>query len=205
MLEARESFAVYVIDDDAAIRDSLALLLGLRGYRAALFASAEDFLAAFQPGWRGCVLTDLRLPGMSGLELQRELQARGVAIPVVIITGHGDIAAARAAFKADAVDFLEKPFDDDGPIVAIEAAFEREAARVAGEAASVHRGSVWASLTERERTVASLVIEGLHNREIGERLGISPRTVEVHKSRLMEKVGARNLAELIRLAKGAPK
>jgi two-component system, LuxR family, response regulator FixJ len=205
MLEARESFAVYVIDDDAAIRDSLALLLGLRGYRAALFASAEDFLAAFQPGWRGCVLTDLRLPGMSGLELQRELQARGVAIPVVIITGHGDIAAARAAFKADAVDFLEKPFDDDGPIVAIEAAFEREAARVAGEAASVHRGSVWASLTERERTVASLVIEGLHNREIGERLGISPRTVEVHKSRLMEKVGARNRAELIRLAKGAPK
>lgn len=205
MAEAHSEFAVYVVDDDAAIRDSLALLLGLRGYRAALFASAEDFLAAFQPEWRGCVLTDLRLPGMNGLELQRELQQRGAAIPVVIITGHGDIAAARAAFKADAVDFLEKPFDDDGPILAIEAAFQREATRVAGDAERVRRGSVWASLTERERTVASLVIDGLHNREVAERLGISPRTVEVHKSRLMEKVGARNLAELIRLARSAGK
>jgi FixJ family two-component response regulator len=201
MVEARQSFAVYVVDDDASIRDSLALLLGLRGYRAALFASAEDFLAAFRPDWRGCLLTDLRLPGMSGLDLQRELRQRGAAMPVVIITGHGDIAAARAAFKADAVDFIEKPFDDDGPIVAIEAAFRREVARVSGDEERERRGHTWASLTERERTVASLVIEGLHNRDIALQLGISPRTVEVHKSRLMEKLGARNLAELIRLAR----
>jgi RNA polymerase sigma factor (sigma-70 family) len=204
MVEERSSLAVYVVDDDAAIRDSLALLLGLRGYRAALFASAEDFLAAFRDDWRGCVLTDIRLPGMDGLELQRELRRRGAVIPVVIITGHGDLAAARTAFKADAVDFLEKPFDDDGPIAAIEAAFQREAARVTGHEAFERREGAWGSLTERERTVAALVIEGLQNREIAERLGISPRTVEVHKSRLMDKVGARNLAALIRLARGTP-
>jgi RNA polymerase sigma factor (sigma-70 family) len=200
MADARQGFAVYVVDDDASVRDSLALLLGLRGYRAALFASAEDFLAAIEPTWKGCLLTDLRLPGMSGLELQQELKRRGNALPTVIITGHGDIAAARAAFKSNAVDFIEKPFDEESPLAAIEAAFELEEARTSADTARARQQEVWSQLTERERTVASLVVIGMHNREIAEKLGISARTVEVHKARIMDKTGARNLADLIRLA-----
>lgn len=201
MAEARDAFTVYIVDDDPSIRDSLALLLGLRGYRCALFASAEDFLAALRPEWRGCLLTDLRLPAMDGLALQRELARRGVKLPVVIITGHGDIAAAREAFKADAVDFLEKPFDDEGPVAAIEAAFRREEARATVDAQGERGPALWAALTEREQTVASLVVQGMHNRDIAAQLGISPRTVEVHKAHVMTKVGARNLADLIRLAR----
>jgi FixJ family two-component response regulator len=198
--ESRADFAVYVVDDDASVRDSLALLLGLRGFRSALFASAEDFLAALEPEWKGCLLTDLRLPGISGLELQQELKRRGTALPLVIITGHGDIAAARAAFKSNAVDFIEKPFDDAALLAAIEAAFELEEARTSAVRNRARREQVWALLTERERTVAELIVVGLHNRDIAEQLGISPRTVEVHKARIMDKTGARSLADLIRLA-----
>jgi RNA polymerase sigma factor (sigma-70 family) len=200
MADARQGFTVYVVDDDASVRDSLSLLLGLRGYRSALFASAEDFLAALEPAWKGCLLTDLRLPGMSGLELQQELRRRGNELPTVIITGHGDIAAARAAFKSNAVDFIEKPFDEEGPLAAIEAAFELEEMRTSADAARARQQEVWSQLTERERTVASLVVIGMHNREIAEKLGISARTVEVHKARIMDKTGARSLADLIRLA-----
>ena len=196
----RAGFAVYVVDDDASVRDSLALLLGLRGYRSALFASAEDFLAALQPDWQGCLLTDLRLPGMSGLELQHALRQRANTLPLVIITGHGDIAAARAAFKSNAVDFIEKPFDDAALLAAIEAAFAAEEARTSAVRTQERRRQAWALLTERERMVAELIVVGMHNRDIGEQLGISPRTVEVHKARIMDKTGARNLADLIRLA-----
>jgi FixJ family two-component response regulator len=197
---SRADFAVYVVDDDASVRDSLALLLGLRGFRSALFASAEDFLAALEPEWKGCLLTDLRLPGISGLELQQELKRRGTALPLVIITGHGDIAAARAAFKSNAVDFIEKPFDDASLLAAIEAAFELEQTRTSAVRDRARREQAWALLTERERTVAELIVVGLHNRDIAEQLGISPRTVEVHKARIMDKTGARSLADLIRLA-----
>jgi FixJ family two-component response regulator len=197
---ARAGFAVYVVVDDASVRDSLALLLGLRGYRSAVFASAEDFLAALDVDCKGCLLTDLRLPGLSGLELQQELRRRGNALPIVIITGHGDIAAARAAFKSNAVDFIEKPFDDEALLAAIETAFGIEEIRTSARDDRIRRQQVWARLTERERTVADLVVIGLHNRDIAEQLGISPRTVEVHKARIMDKTGARNLADLIRLA-----
>lgn len=203
MAEAREPFTVFIVDDDASIRDSLSLLLGLRGYRCAVFASAEDFLASAEGAGRGCVVTDLRLPGLDGLALQRELARRGSGLPVVIITGHGDIAAAREAFMGDAVDFLEKPFGDEAAVAAIERAFARERARAATEQAEVRRDAMWSALTERERTVAELVLQGLHNRDIAERLGISPRTVEVHKARVLSKVGARNLAELMRIATGS--
>jgi len=172
----------------------------LRGYRSALFASAEDFLAALQPDWQGCLLTDLRLPGMSGLELQHALRQRANTLPLVIITGHGDIAAARAAFKSNAVDFIEKPFDDAALLAAIEAAFAAEEARTSAVRTQERRRQAWALLTERERMVAELIVVGMHNRDIGEQLGISPRTVEVHKARIMDKTGARNLADLIRLA-----
>jgi len=200
MVEAPESFTVHIVDDDTGVRDSLALLLSLRGYRTAVFASAEDFLAALQPGAAGCVLADLRMPGMGGIELQGALRVRGCAMPVVIITGHGDVAAARAAFLADAVDFLEKPFDEAGPVAAVEQCVRREQARRGLEAEAGRRTEALGALTGREREIALLLAEGLHNREVAARLAISPRTVEVHKARIMEKLGARNLADLIRMA-----
>ena len=197
---ADEGLAVYIVDDDPAVRDSLSLLLSVRGYRTATFACAEDFLAALQPEWAGCVLADIRMPGLSGLELQTALIERGVRMPVVIVTGHGDVASARAAFRSDAVDFLEKPFDDAAPAAAVEAAFERERARLASRSLLRRRESSLAALTDREREVMQLLVLGLHNRDVADRLAISPRTVEVHKARLMAKLGVHNLAQLIRIA-----
>ena len=190
---------VYIVDDDVSVRDSIGLLLGLKGYRCAQYAAAEDLLHACRPEWAGCVLADLRLPGMDGLALQQELANRGSRLPVVFITGHGDVAAARAAFKAQAVDFLEKPFDDESVIKAIEAAFGRESRRIAAGLAESGRRAVLARLTGREHEIAELLATGLHNREIAAKLGISPRTIEVHKARIMEKLGARSIADLIRI------
>ena len=196
------ALTVHIVDDDAAVRDSLSLILSLRGYRTATFASAEQFLASVKPEWTGCVIADIRMPGLSGLQMQHELRERGIAMPVVIVTGHGDVASARAAFRADAVDFLEKPFDEQGPVQAVEMAFARERDRLAARGVARDRENSLAALSPREREVLDLLVEGLHNRDVAERLGISPRTVEVHKARVMEKLAARNLAELIRISQG---
>lgn len=195
-----ETFTIHIVDDDAAVRDSLALLLSLRGYRTALFESAEAFLGAVRGDWTGCILADIRMPGMSGLDLQHALREAGIGMPVVIVTGHGDVASARAAFQADAVDFLEKPFDESGPVAAVEAALARERARVASRREVATRDERLSTLTPREREVMELLVRGLHNREVAEQLGISARTVEVHKARVMDKLSARNLADLIRLS-----
>jgi FixJ family two-component response regulator len=203
MPEAPDALAVYIVDDDPAVRDSLSLLMSLRGYRTATFASAEDFLAALAPGWAGCLIADIRMPGMSGLELQNVLAERGVDLPVVIVTGHGDVDSARAAFKSNAVDFLEKPFDEHGPVAAVEACFARERDRLAALLVHEQRRANLAVLSDREREVMALLVEGLHHRDVAQRLGISPRTVEVHKARIMAKLDARNLAELIRISAGA--
>jgi RNA polymerase sigma factor (sigma-70 family) len=194
---------VYIVDDDASIRDSLALMLGLGGYATRLFADAESFLVAFEPHWCGCVVADLRLPGMSGVELQARVRSRGSAIPFVIITAHGDVPAARAAFRAQAVDFIEKPFDDAQLRGAIDTAFALEQRRV--DAAALRRADLekLARLTEREREVLEHAVRGLHAKEIASRLGISPRTVEVHRTRMMEKLEVRNIAELVRFAMAA--
>ena len=198
-----DALVVYVIDDDASIRDSLALMLGLGGYATRLFADAESFLAAFEPGWTGCVVADLRLPGMSGVELQAQVRRRGSAIPFVIVTAHGDVPAARAAFLAQAVDFIEKPFGDAQLRKAIDTAFALERRRLG--AAQARRGEIekLARLTAREREVLEQAVQGLHAKEIAASLGISPRTVEVHKARIMEKLGVRNIAELVRFAVAA--
>jgi len=195
-----QPLTVHIVDDDAAVRDSLSLLLSLRGHRTATFDSAESLLAAVTPHSQGCVIADLRMPGMDGLALQRELRARGIDMPVVIVTGHGDVASAREAFRNAAVDFLEKPFDENGPPDAVAAAFERERARLARTEAHGAREARLASLTPRERDVLAEVVTGLHNKDVARRLAISPRTVEVHKARIMAKLGARNLADLIRIA-----
>jgi RNA polymerase sigma factor (sigma-70 family) len=194
---------VYIVDDDPAVRDSIALMLGLAGYRTALFAEAEAFLAAWRPEWRGCVVADLRLPGATGIELQAEVARRGSRLPFVIITAHGDVSTARVAFRAQAIDFLEKPFDEVQLTAAIEAAFALEERR--SERAEARRADAekLALLTARERQVLEHAAKGLHAKEIAAALGISPRTVEVHKTRVMAKLGVRNVAELVRFALAA--
>ena len=188
---------VFIVDDDAAVRDSVALLLSLRGYSTAVFASAESFLRVVRPDWRGCLLADIRMEGMNGLQMQATLREWDITLPVIIVTGHGDIESARQAFKAAAVDFLEKPFDEGRLLAAIEAAL----ARCSDRCFEPDRGRL-STLSTREREVKELLIEGLNNASIGLALGISPRTVEVHKSRLMSKLGVRTLAELVKNAIG---
>ncbi len=190
---------VYVVEDDAAVRDSLALMLGIAGYRTALFPDAESFLGVYREDWTGCVVADLRLPGKSGVELQAELRARGSALPFIIITAHADVPTVRAAFHADAIDVLEKPFDHAHLRTAIERAFSREGHRLQRAADSAKL----AALTEREREVLEHAAKGLHAKEIAALLHISPRTVEVHKTRIMEKLGVRNIGELVRFAVAA--
>ena len=195
-----DSLTVFIVDDDPSVRDSIALMLGLLGFRTTVFADAEGFLSAYQADWTGCVVADLRLPGKSGLELQAELVARGRTLPFVIITAHGDVPSARAAFQAQAIDFLEKPFDDEQLRAAILTAFSLEGRR--SQRAGDARGDAerLAKLTVREREVMEQAATGLHAKEIGATLGISPRTVEVHKTRLMAKLGVRNVAELVRFS-----
>lgn len=213
---------VFIIDDDASVRDALMLLLSLRGYACAAFASAEDFLTALQPGWRGCVVADIRMSGMSGLQLQALLRDQGLPLPVIVITAHGDVAAARQAFMADAVDFLEKPFDGEQLLRAVESALTgvravttARATPPRGQAGSDAAATVDALappiaqgaprlaappvLSPREHEVMGLLVQGLHNRRIAEELGISHRTVEVHKARVLEKLGVRSVVELVRL------
>lgn len=189
---------VYIVDDDAAVRDSLSLLLRLKGFENRIFASAEDFLGQFDPAWRGCLLLDIRMAGMDGLALQHELAERGSVLPIVFITAHGDAAKARTALKAGAVDFLEKPLDDQALVAAIGEALDREARERGASQARADLLARLARLTGRERQVLDMVVEGRHNREIAAQLDISPRTVEVYKARMMEKMQARTLPDLIR-------
>ena len=209
------SETIFIIDDDASVRDALMLLLSLRGHACAAFASAEDFLSALQPDWRGCVVADIRLSGLSGLQLQALLKERGPPLPVIVITAHGDVAAARQAFRADAVDFLEKPFDGEHLLRAVETALgSRQAPPPAavslasvGSGGAAARAGVRAgaaapdpqALSPREHEVMDLLVRGLHNRRIAEELGISHRTVEVHKARVLDKLGVRSVVELVRL------
>ena len=195
--------AIYIVEDDAAMRDSLSLMLGLLGFRTVSFDSAEAFIQTYRDEWTGCVVADLRLPGMSGLELQADLRERGKHLPFVIITGHGDVKSARAAFQSEAVDFIEKPFDEAELRAAIEKGFDRESQRMQRAETGTDQTLKLAKLTHREREVLQLVGKGLHAKEIAAYLDISARTVEVHKARLMAKLEARNVSELVRFALAA--
>lgn len=198
---------VFIVDDDGSVRDALSLLLSLRGHASATFASAEDFLAALDHNWRGCAVIDIRMPGMTGLELQAQMRERGVRLPVIVISAHGDVAAARQAFLADAVDFIEKPFDPAQLLAAVERALA-----TAREAESTSRPESKPAaapivddlpLSPREREVMQLLVDGLHNRRIAQELGISHRTVEVHKARVLEKAGVRSVVDLVRAVERA--
>ncbi|MCX7292043.1 MULTISPECIES: response regulator transcription factor [unclassified Janthinobacterium] len=194
------NLTVFIVDDDPAVRDALGLLLGIRGYRTALFSCGEDFLQGWRPEWAGCLLIDIRMSGMDGLSLQRRLLELECMLPIIIITGHGDVALARQAFKAQASDFLEKPFDHDKLLAAIDEAFSREA-HARGQLQRQAEGqALLRALTPREREVMHLVVTGQHNRDIAPALGISVRTVEVHKARLMDKLGVDNVADLVRIS-----
>ena len=191
--------SVFIVDDDPGVRDSLAMLLELKGFHTRTYESAEQFLERYRPVWPGCLVLDLRMTGMGGLELQAELARRGASLPIIIVTAHGDVATARAALKAGAVDFIEKPIDDEALVGAITGALERDARSRERSAAQAGTAERLGRLTAREREVLDMVVEGKHNREIAAALEISPRTVEVYKSRLMEKLQVRRVPELVRL------
>lgn len=197
-----DNLTVFIVDDDPSVRDALGLLLGVHDYRLAVFADADSFLRALKPHWHGCLLLDIRMPGMDGLSLQKKLLELGCDLPVVIMTGHGDVDSAREAFRAMAVDFLEKPLDGTRLLAAIAEAFERQrqAADAAASRSQIQRRLD--GLTPREREVMARVVAGRHNREIAAELAISPRTVEVHKARMMDKLGVGSVAELVRLSLG---
>ncbi|MBP6800011.1 MAG: response regulator transcription factor [Zoogloea sp.] len=197
-----DNLTVFIVDDDPSVRDALGLLLGVHDYRLAVFADADSFLRALKPHWHGCLLLDIRMPGMDGLSLQKKLLELGCDLPVVIMTGHGDVDSAREAFRAMAVDFLEKPLDGTRLLAAIAEAFERQrqAADAAASRSQIQRRLD--GLTPREREVMARVVAGRHNREIAAELAISPRTVEVHKARMMDKLGVASVAELVRLSLG---
>ncbi len=190
---------VHVVDDDEAIRDSLTVLLGAAGFAVAAYPSAEAFLTGATHG-PGCVLIDVRMPGMGGLELQEELARRGRRIPVILMTGHADVPIAVKAMKAGAVDFVEKPFEEQAMLTAIRRAFSLglEAARAEAEGNQI--GSRLAHLTPREREVLDALVAGKPNKIIAYELSISPRTVEIHRARVMEKMEARTLSDLVRMA-----
>jgi RNA polymerase sigma factor (sigma-70 family) len=193
---------VFIVDDDDAVRDSLGLLLGLRGYSTRGFASGKDLLSSVDRSARGCILLDLRMPDMDGLEVQAELAAREIKVPIIIMTAHGDVAAARATLKAGAFDFLEKPIDDALLRTTIDAALTHDLeAHNRADQQTVLQARL-ARLTPREREVLELVVHGRHNREIAAELSISPRTVEVYKARVMDKLQVDRLPDLIRIALG---
>lgn len=190
---------VYIVDDDAAVRDSISLWLGMRGHPTQQFDSAEAFLEDARPGMRGCAIVDIKLSGMDGLALQRELAARGITLPVIFFTGHGDVTTARDALKEGAFDFIEKPVDNERLVELVRAALAEDAQRALREAHVRGTRERMQRLTRREHEVMTMVVAGKHNREIAADLGISPRTVEVYKARLMDKLDVRRVPDLVRL------
>jgi len=187
---------VHIVDDDEAVRQSLAFLLSSTGLAVRLYDSASAFLAGLASVKGGCLITDMRMPDMTGLELLHQLRAKACGLPAIVITGHGDVALAVEAMKAGAIDFIEKPFDQEAILTAVKAALERGGE--GGDTAAI--AARLASLSERERQVLEGLIAGHPNKTIAYDLGISPRTVEVYRANLMTKMEARSLSELIRMA-----
>jgi FixJ family two-component response regulator len=191
---------VFVVDDDAPMRESLKNLIRSVGLRVELFASAQEFLRSNRPNLPSCLVLDVRLPGLSGLDLQRRTGDAGIEIPIVFITGHGDIPMSVRAMKAGAVEFLTKPFRDQDLLDAIQQALERDGKARTQRAALEELRSRFALLTSRDREVMKRVVAGLLNKQIGAELGTSETTVKIHRHQVMEKMGAGSLPELVRMA-----
>jgi len=196
---------IHVVDDDPAVRDALVMLLEQHGLKASAWPGAAELLAGLAPELPGCIITDVRMPGMDGLELQEELARRGVSMPIIVLTGHGDIPMSVRAMRGGAIDFLTKPVGAATLLASVREALRRdeETRRRAARAQSNHERL--AGLTAREREVMELAVQGIPNKEIGRRLGISHRTVEIHRARLMQKTGTQSIGELVHLlAQPAP-
>ncbi len=183
---------VHVVDDDEALRDSLRWMLESAGYSVVTYATSEAFLASYDPHQSGCMVLDIRMPGMSGLELQEELRRRGYAIAIIFITGHGDVPMAVNAMKKGAIDFIEKPFNDEAFVAVVENA-------LASDAKQRRAAACLATLTARERDVLQRIVAGRRNKVIAAELGVSIKTVEAHRANVMKKLGVDSLAELMRL------
>lgn len=192
-----ETPLICVVDDDEAFRDSLHWLLESAGYRVAAFATAELFLEAYRPGTGACLVLDVRMPGRSGLELQEEINRRGYIIPTIFVTGHGDVPMAVNAVKHGAFDFIEKPFKDEQLLALIDKAARLGAASQQERAQRLTAEARLATLTPREHEIMDLMIAGKKNKNIADELGISIKTVEIHRSRVMEKMDVDSVAELV--------
>ena len=190
---------VYVVDDDEAVRDSLKLLLESVDLPCQTFASASDFLEKHDPDQHGCLVADIRMPGMSGLDLQEELNHRSSTIPILFITGHGDVPMAVDAMKSGALDFIQKPFRDQELLDRIHQALENDEERREDNRELSETRNRIGRLTARETEVMHRVVQGQANKVIALDLGVSQRTVEIHRARVMQKMGARSLAELVRM------
>jgi len=190
---------VYVVDDDASARDSLCWLLGTEKLRTRAFASAAEFLEQWSGDWSGCVTLDIRMPDMSGLQVQQELLRRGNRMPIIVLTGHADVPIAIRAMKLGAYDFLEKPYSDSELLDAVGNALARERELDLAELERREAMRALENLTEREREVMCLVVDGLTNKAVAVELGISEKTVEVHRSRVMQKTGAASFSALVQL------
>jgi two-component system, LuxR family, response regulator FixJ len=200
---AESDAVVFVVDDESALRDALTCLLEAAGFVVRTYESAEAFLAAYPAGQPGCLLLDIRMRGMSGLQLQARLAEMQPALPVIIITGHGDISMAVQAMQAGALDFLEKPFDAERLVERVQFALEWDAHHRAQwqqrQAVAARR----ASLTEREREIMALMVTCLPSKQIAAKLGITQKTVEVHRKHVLEKMGVRTTASLVRIVTAA--
>jgi len=197
--DAVSAATVYVVDDDDGMRRALSLLLNTVGYKTAAFAGPVEFLDKFKPETAGCLVLDIRMPGMSGLELQQHLNRMGSMLPVIFITGHGDVPMAVQAMKEGAFEFVQKPFRDQDLLDRINHALEQDKenrSTLARRADVLHRVE---SLTPREKQVMAMVVDGAANKVIAIDLGLSERTVEIHRAKVMEKMGARSVAHLVKL------
>jgi FixJ family two-component response regulator len=192
---------VFVVDEDAAVRDGIKEMLEAHDFRVAEFSTAEEFLDRYDPDQPGCLLLDLQLPGISGTDLQEQLVARGIRIPIIFLTGHGDVANSVRALKAGAVDFLEKPPAKAVLLERLQAALAMDAELRQKESVRSQTAERFATLTAREREVMALVISGQSNKQIARQMNISHRTVEIHRSRILQKMEAGTILELLEMAR----
>jgi len=190
---------IYIVDDEDEVRNSLAFLMLVAGYQSKKFATAEEFIEYAEPGIRGCLILDIRLPGASGLELQQMLHEQGIEIPIIFLTGHGDLPMSRQAFRTGAVDFIEKPCNDDLLLSTVREALAKDASRLFEIDAKADLLCRFHTLSRREKQVMGLVITGLSSKQIGKQLFISNRTVEVHREHIMHKMEAESLSALVQM------
>lgn len=191
---------VFIVDDDDAVCESLSTLLDAEGFAVTAFPGATEFLEALKPNHQGCIILDINLPQISGLDLQATLKERGIDLPIIFLTGFGDVPKATAGLKAGAVDFLEKPVDNEVLLEAVRKALEIGAQRSGEKARQQEVEALYAHLTPREKEIIVLLARGYSAKQVGRALGISHRTAEIHRARIMEKLGVQSLADLVALA-----